>query len=229
MLNKEECMQKVEAYFIKNQDRYSPSEIAYIKGQVARRVPVPTTDPKLQKIFAEIGIPVNSKSMYQEFIDILKQNFPIDRNIVEVAGGKVPHLARKIALSQNRGTITVYDPRLIINTSTVPNMLLKPELFTENTDVSSAEMLIGFMPCDATDLIVETACKNNIDFMVALCEGGMRKGYEYIEYDDEWIYHVQTNAINHMKNTTLGELHTASLEEFNNPYPIIYNKRKNLN
>ena len=226
MPEKEEYLHKVEAYFIKNSDRYTKEEMSYIRSQVAKRVPVPTTDPRLRQIFAEIGIPVNSKSQHQEFADVLKKNFSIDRNIIEIGGGRVPHLAKKIALSQNHGTITVYDPRLLVHSSSVPNMILKPEFFTETTDVSSAEMLIGFMPCDATDLIIETACKNNIDFMVALCEGGMRKGYEYIEYDDEWIYHVKRNAIDHMKNTSLGELHTASLEEFNNPFPIVYNKRK---
>ena len=86
-------------------------------------------------------------------------------------------------------------------------------------------MIIGFMPCEATNTIIEVACENNLDFMIALCEGGTRPGYEWLETDDEWISHVKANAIKGLKNSDLGTLGIAFLTQYNDPYPVIYNKK----
>ena len=87
-------------------------------------------------------------------------------------------------------------------------------------------MIIGFMPCEATNLLIETACANNVDFMIALCEGGTREGYGWLEEDDEWIGFVKYCASRGLEDADLGTLEESSLEQYENPYPVIYNKRR---
>lgn len=229
LLSKEEYRTKVNEYLLAHSTRYTSQEVEILKANAALGRKTPFVHELLRQIYEETGLITAENSMYQEFVNIMQQNFSIDRPILEIAGGAIPSLGKKIALNQHHGSITVYDPRLTGYKTDIPNLTLKNEIFTENTDIGHTKMIIGFMPCDATNLIIETACKHDVDFMVALCEGGMRKGYEFLEYDDEWISHVKSNAKRHMRGTSLGELCEESLEKFDNPYPIIYNKRKNLN
>lgn len=228
-LSKEEYRKRVSEYLSKHSSRYTRLEKEMITANAALGLGTTYIHELVRQIYEETGLIEQERSMYEAFLTILKENFCIDRPIIEVAGGTVPSLAKKIALNQHSGIITVYDPRLIGYETDIPNLILKPQMFDRDTSIGNAQMLIGFMPCDATNLIIETACANDIDFMVALCEGGMRKGYEFLEEDDEWISHVKSNAERKMRNTSLGILCEASLQKYDNPYPIIYNKRKNLN
>ena len=229
LIPKEEYISKVNEYLLTHSTRYTNQEIEILKANAALGQNTPFVHELLRQIYEETGLVTPGNSMYDEFVNILKTNFSIERPMLEIAGGVIPSLGKKIAINQHQGSITVYDPRLTGYSTDIPNLILKNENFTENTDIGQAKMIIGFMPCDATNMIIETACKHNVDFMVALCEGGMRKGYEFLEYDDEWISHVKSNAKRHMRETSLGDLCESSLEKFDNPYPIIYNKRKNLN
>ena len=55
-------------------------------------------------------------------------DFDINTDIIEVGGGILPSLAKKIALRQKSGTVTVYDPRLITNIDKPDNLILKKEI-----------------------------------------------------------------------------------------------------
>lgn len=227
-ISADECKNKVNAFLDAHAEHYTEREINYIKNNatlIARASKKNYGSSLLRQIYDYVGLIPDTENIYLGFIDLIEENFNLDRNIVEVAGGIVPSLATKISLRQKTGTITVYDPRVIVPASKPQNLILKRQSFCRDTQIPTAQMILGFMPCDAAIPTIESACLNGLDFMVALCEGGMRKGYEWIETDEEWISYVEHLAKRKM-SPEMGTLETADLEKYDYQYPVIYNKRK---
>lgn len=225
-ITEEEYMRRALKFIGAHKDSYTTRERDYITSNFHWGMKKPFTTDLLRQIYDEVGITDERVNMYEGFFKILEENFDINTDIIEIGGGIVPSLAKKIALRQKTGTVTVYDPRLMTSIDKPDNLILKREKFDKNTSIGDAKLIIGFMPCDATTLLIETACKNKTDFMVALCEGGMREGYGWLEEDDEWIGFVKYCAARGIEANGLGTLEEKSLEQYKNPYPIIYNKRK---
>ena len=67
----------------------------------------------LRQIYDELDLLSPTKNIYLGFLKLIEKNFSIDGNLVELGGGRIPSLAKKIALQQKNGTITVYDDKLI--------------------------------------------------------------------------------------------------------------------
>lgn len=225
----DEYKRRVNDFLDAHVDQYTEREINYIRRNIFHPMTkeyIYYSADILRQIYDELGLLPSEKNIYLGFLKLLEDNFDIDRNIVEVAGGRIPCLAKRIAIKQKTGTITVYDPRLIPTIPREENMILKRQSFNTKTPVTGAQLIIGVMPCDATIAAVEAACDNNIDFMFALCEGGDRSGYEWLETDEEWIGYIKYIAGNGVKNNDMGTLHQASLESYGSPYPVIYNKRR---
>lgn len=229
-INEEEYKRRINEFLEVHKDAYTDKERDFIRKNAEWTVHSSNAfyvSSILRQVLAETNLLEEHKNMYKGFLKILEEQFDINRNIVEVAGGIFPSLAKMIALKQETGTITVYDPRIVVPDHCPKNLIVTRKSFTTKTKIpEDTQMLIAFMPCDATMDIIESACKNNMDFMISLCEGGERKGYGYLETDDEWIGMAKYIAERGMEGTDMGTLETASLEEYGNPYPIIYNKRK---
>lgn len=237
----EECIQRVSEFLDAHLESYTDREIAYIRRNYLslRRNPYGRyTGDVLRQIYDELDLyptiveieQTNSSNtvgnMYDGFVKLLEENFDIDRDIVEVAGGVIPTLAKKIALKQKNGTITVYDPRLMHLQNLPANLILEPQSFRSNTPIPTAKMIISFMPCEATPTVITSARQNKLDFMIGLCEGGTRKNYEWLETTDEWLGYMTYLAERTVKENDLGTLAIESLEKYGNPYPVIYNKRR---
>ena len=225
-ISQEEYIRRALKFLEAHKDSYTEREYDYIKRNISWGIDKPFISDLMRQVCDEIGKTDLSENMYEAFARMLESNFDINTDIIEIGGGIIPSLAKKIALRQKSGTITVYDPRLMTDIKHPENMILKKEMFNKDTPIGEAKMIIGFMPCDATTLLIETACAHGVDFMVALCEGGMREGYGWLEEDDEWIGFVKYCASRGIEDQNLGELREESLSEYNNPYPVIYNKRK---
>ena len=228
-ISEEECSRRVAEFLEKHKDAYTEEERAYIQRSAFWALNSKdgfNLNDEIRQILSELNLLEDNKNIYQGFANIVTDKFDINRNVVEIAGGIIPSLAKIIALKQKEGTITVYYPRIIKPDSCPDNLIIKRQSFTTKTPLPGAEMLIAFMPCDATMDIIDAACERNIDFIIGLCEGGTRKGYGYLEYDDEWIGMAKYIAERGMEGTDLGSLGVASLEEYGSPYPVIYNKRK---
>lgn len=182
----------------------------------------------VRQVFDELGFIDEEDNIYSGFINIIEKEFGLEKNIVEVGGGVVPSLAKKIALKQKKGTITVYDPRLIETLhQDIPNLTLKKELFTKDTKETKANLYIAFMPCEATQQIIGTVGENRQDFIIAACEGGPHgEIFDYFESDEEWLHCMLWYARRNVENAGLGELIVSNeLEKYNDPYPVFYNKR----
>lgn len=179
----------------------------------------------LRQIYDELDMLDPDKNIYEGFTNLLEEKFDINRNIVEIGGGKIPSLAKKIALRQTHGTITVYDDKLITTDSSFPNLSLKKRHLHPNEVLKDVDMIIGFMPCDGTQTAIDLARNNHIDFMIALCEGACQtEQTTFIE--DEWENYMIYEARKAVREGHLGELKKVKMpKKYQNPYPIIYNQR----
>ena len=88
-------------------------------------------------------------------------------------------------------------------------------------------MIIGFMPCEATELLIKQATSNKKDFMIALCEGGHNEFDDYYD-EDIWTSNMFYLAMTGIAENNLGTFQNTDLEKYHDPYPVIYNKRKIL-
>lgn len=223
-----EQIQKVEEFLKTYGHLYDPRELEYIRRNWQNSLNSKFNMDIIRQVHSELGLISEEDNIYCGFMRILEENFGYDRNIIEVGGGRIPSLAKLIALKQKKGTITVYDPRLITTDSKIPNMTLKKEYFTLDSPVDKEQLVMAFMPCDATEKALTAAAKNNADFLIGLCEGGPHGDeFDYFEDEEEWLGNILYTAKRLVEQHDLGDLIVTDLKEFNDPYPVIYNKRKN--
>ena len=212
----EECEQAVLDYIEKHYCDYTEHERNYIKRNLSYLKKNESTlsirTPHfLRQIYDELGIIPDNENTYYGFVKLLEEKMDINRNVIEVASGIIPNVARSVASRQKSGSITSYDPRLTVQTALLPNMTIKRENFTSKTKVKPNSLLLGFMPCEATIDIIESAAINNADFMIGLCEGGSRKKFYWLEYEDEWLGFVNSYANNKFRKREDVTIETASL------------------
>ena len=227
MQSRENPYEKVLSYIREHMEDYTAREIQYMienydMGKRTRFAP-----DVLRQIYDTLGITEEKDNMYRGFVSLLKDHFDINGKIIEVGGGVIPVVAKHIHDAQTTGSITVYDPRLGKSIESTDNFQIKREKFLETTDVGDATLFIGFMPCQATELIIRKAVENNADFLIALCEGGH---YEYDDYfdEDEWRESMKYLARQELQKKKMGTLEETDLKSFGNPYPVIYSKRRNF-
>lgn len=181
----------------------------------------------MREIYDELGLIPDDENVFSGFFDLLQKKFPLEeRQVVEVGGGVIPCMGKRISLMQKSGCITVYDPLLSLYEKGNERMKLVRRSFTPSTDVSGVDLIFGFMPCEATEVIIDVATSKEIDFMVALCEGGPHGDeYDYYESDDEWINSMIYFARQQVDAHRMGQLKVKYLSKYNDPYPIIYNQK----
>lgn len=224
-ISNDEYRRRMSTFLETHSSYYTEAELRYLKKLMERRSDANIYRDKLRQIYDELGLIPDSANIYQGFLNLIIEKYGIERNIIEVGGGIVPSLSKKIALRQKTGKITVYDPRLMPITTTNERFVLKEEYFSKSTSIGDADLIIGFMPCEATIDIIDSALENRVDFMIALCEGGSRIGFEWLENDEEWISFVVNYANVKSRAHNFGTVENAFLHEYKDPYPVIYSKR----
>ena len=182
----------------------------------------------VREVYDELGILEDKDNAFLGFIDLLSNSFNYkEENILEVAGGIFPRLAKRIANNQTSGKITVYDPRLNSKETSSDNFKLVRKKFYADENIGDTGLLIGFMPCEATYNIIDAAARNRVDFMIALCEGGPHGDcYDFFESDNDWLRTMICMAERAVEDNNLGTLEKRYLKEYHDPYPVIYNRRK---
>lgn len=109
---------------------------------------------------------------YQQNLEIIKKRFDLNCNVLEVGGGYLPSFAEKVAkeqLRRKKGTITVYDPKLLMKVPRFPNMKLVKRNFTEKTGIKKYDLLLGILACEGAEVLVEKACEENKNFYISIC------------------------------------------------------------
>lgn len=227
IVNKE--YEKVLRFVLKNTDIFTAHERKYLLDYALRGHYEGKMIPDLvMEVYDKLKLLEDKDNIYLGFIDLLDDNFNYrDKSIVEVGGGIIPSLADRISHNQISGKIKVYDPRLSKYEKNKEKLTLVREKFYSNTPVDNTDLLIGFMPCEATYNIIDSATRNNIDFMIALCEGGPHGDiYDYFEDEREWLNTIIYMAERGVEDNNMGTLEKVYLKEYHNPYPVIYNRRK---
>lgn len=210
-------------------DTFDDSEIRYLLNYTKRGKKDGVMVPDLvREVYDELGLLDNNDNIYLGFIDLLSDKFNYkERNITEIGGGIFPRLAKRISTKQTTGKITVYDPRLNSLENENNSFKLVREKFYGHSNIQDTDLLLGFMPCEATYNIIVAAARNKVDFMIALCEGGPHGDiYDYFESDNDWLGTMIYMAERAIEDNNLGTLEKTYLKEYHNPYPVIYNKRK---
>ena len=237
--------EKFSAFKTKYQQSYSPQAWQYIEENFFTSIDSDDTPDILMQIYNELGISIKNGNFYRKHLQLIKDRFPIDGNVVEVASGRIPALIKtdfinrqaeliKMAQEQlniGKGTITIYEPLLIEMTPKYPNMTLNKQYFNLDTDISSADLVVGVMPCEVTETILESAIANDKDFYVAMCgcvHSPMASMYMFGYDISPEMYQQEVISKAEMLLQKYGDnssLEITQLEDHPINYPILYNKR----
>lgn len=228
-MNREEILKlRYEKFLLKYESLYEERMINYIKEHFWDSMDEVAPDVLMQ-IYSEFGVLKNN--FYLEHLNKLKQKFDITGNILDVGSGVIPAFGNLVAKEQLRigsGTITLYDPKLILVKPKYPNMKLVKKEFTLDTDVSNFDLITGVFPCAATEHIIESACKNNKNFYLAMCGCTHFKAFPLFTPLTAETYqdHVINLTNNLLKKYDNGKLVIEKLDDsYELNYPILYNKK----
>lgn len=172
-------------------------------------------DPKFKipsdfmELYDELNLIKDDDNYYITFLNELEKHYKLDCNILEIGGGNIPSLAKRIAKKQiniGSGTITVYDKKIAYLKHNYSNLKLCRKDLTENSNIKSYDLVISLFPCTATILTIYKALEYNKDYFIGLCDcihplfGESDSDYEYdlnhpLEYQDKMLneYKYMTN------------------------------------
>lgn len=204
----------------------NPNIVNYIKENWREQLNVDV----LLEAYDEMDALDENNNVYDAFLGILKEKFDINQDIIEVGGGLFPALSKRIASSQTAGTITVYDPNLVLKKYPYENLVLKKENFQKNTHLGNAKLLVGISPCHSVDLILERASAEDLDFMVKVCpcELPFTTDYDYMIKAMFARYLIRKNK--EFKQSGGPGFEVTYLDQkYNDNSPIIYTKKRLVN
>lgn len=215
-------------YLRENGDAFSDSEKAVILSNLTNDGSFYGIPSVCLQIYDELGVLPDKINCYKAFAELVDEQFNIkDKNVVEIGGGNIPRLGKRIASMQDTGTITVFDPNLYKKEGVeYPRLTLINRRFTVMNNVSKADVLIGLLPCGASSTIIKSAIKYNKDFMIALCDSC--SFYEYFdsyEEDIDWPNNFIEETKQIVEKSGLGKVLVKHVKEVGENYPIIYNDR----
>lgn len=185
-------------------------------------------NPFYAQICEVMGIVKPACSTYYQMAHMIEKYFGLKRDIVEIGGGLFPILGNYLRIKQLQigiGTVTVYDPRIWMQYPT--NAKLVEEKFTLETVIPKHSLLVGMYPCEATELILKRAIKENLDFCIALC-GCNHSGMLSIstdEYHDMLIKEL-IFELSRKKNFRVKYFPRSCFQKGTTGYPILLAKDK---
>ena len=237
MLKKElsdlEIVTKIREFLKEYPDGYDEYAKEFIERCALWGRDTSTTVSELDQIYNYLGLDQEDNNIYRAFADLVESKFDINRPIYEIGGGNLPTVGKILALRQQKGTVTIYDPRLIFTKTDIPNLNLVKKPFTGEEIVESDALMIGYKPCEATIPMMNYVADNNLDFMVALCdcahdfpeildEDGLNLWYQACEWPVYRKFYKEDERTK-KPGEKVRRVKRLSMEEYGNPSPIIYN------
>ena len=215
-------------YLRDNSDAFTNSEKSMIVSNLVNDGSIYGIPNISLQIYDELGLLKDEINPYKAFVQLVDDQFNIkNKHIIEVGGGNIPRLGKRIASMQDEGTITVYDPNLYIKEGEkTPRLTLVKRRFTPMVNASKTDVLIGLLPCGSTSTIIKSALRYNKDFMIAMCDSC--NFYEYFdnyEEDMNWPYTFIEETKEIVEKSNLGKVKVKYVKEIGDQYPIIYNER----
>lgn len=224
-LKSENKYDDIKKFLLEHKEYYTEEELRFLLANYTWGEHSLFVSDLLRQIYDELGMIQKENNIYDGFLTLTQNNFDIHQNIIECGGGRIPCLGKRLALANKKGTVTVYDPKLITTTSNIPNLILKKESMTKDTVVKNCQLIVGFMPNEATETIIQFAGKNNIDFIIAFSDGVWEENTYFEDCEEEWQLRMIYEARRQVRENNLGTLEISYLEKYDDPYPVIYNKR----
>ncbi|MCR4580911.1 MAG: hypothetical protein K5666_00120 [Bacilli bacterium] len=184
----------------------------------------------VMQFYDEYQLMLNKYNLYLQFIELLKHNHPDLSNmtILDVGGGLIPSLGRRLAKDAKH--VMVVDRWLTDKNNPTNLEVIKKEI-TCASELPKADIVIGFMPCEVTNILVEHACKTDADFLLETCgcvhdDSAMYHDPMYYWYAVRRFYENRKKYIEEMvASSNLGEC--IELDSYKNiPYTIYTNKTK---
>ena len=215
---------KLLEFIDSKKDLYNEFEFDYVRNTFLHgRYDEVKRDEGIREVLDETGLLPDEDNIYKYFTDFILSRCDINnKRIIEVGGGVFGRLSKRLSLKQQNGVITIYDPRLDPTMKSDDRLIFKKEKFTRCTDVSDTDLLVGLMPCEGANPLVEQAIKYDKDFILWLCEGGPHGDiFDYFEDADEWMDSLLYFASSDLEEK--GKKLYIKKEERLSPYPIITN------
>ena len=224
-ITEKELHNRIMSLLNANLDTIDPDIVMFIKQNWREQDKVDV----LYELYDEVAALDERTNIYDGFFNLLKKKFDINQDIIEIGGGIFPNLSRRIAKEQKFGNVTVYDPKLILRKYSPENLALKKEMFEKDTPIGNAKLLVGMSPCHSIDLILERASTEDLDFMVKVCQCEIKDSLPF--YSDHIIkatfdYYLKRKNNEFQANGGPGFNVAYLEEEYDDPTPIIYTKKR---
>lgn len=221
---------KLASFLQKYGSNYSEDARKFIIENFEEMLSEPIVPDILKQIYSELGLIPREKDMYYGFLDMISANFGLDRNILEIGCGFYPTLSKYIDLEQqrlNKGSITAYDGSLV--TTSLGKIKLYNRMFKSENSVENYDLIIGTLPCDATELIIRLSNREKKECFLALC-GCTHFSTSYLMFNrptqEDWF-----NYVFELAEYTLDENADIDMtyldSSYNFSYPILIKKYKN--
>ena len=179
----------------------------------------------LMQVYSELGI--LKDNVYLKHLEKIKNIFDINCNVLEIGGGMLPAFSNILAREQLRignGTVTVYDRLLATTKPKHPNMKLIKDEFTLKSDIKSFDLVLGIMPCDATEIMIQKVCEARKNFYLFMC------GCNHFDFPQMLMYgssseSYQRYIIKFANELIDGEIGIDTFENsYGLDYPVLYKK-----
>ena len=223
MTDKEKIKKYFKKYlycFTENEKKYILSYLNYYNDKKDILLPV-----EILQIYDSCKIIPDEKNIYIGFIKLLEKMNYKEKKILEIGEGSNPRLAIRISKKLTTGTITVYDPLIYKNIKNNKKLKIKRKKFKHKVNNEDYNLIISFMAKKSAETAIEYAINNNLDFIVALCDGGLHGDEEdFYTCSEEWIHAVIINANNKLKKANITPVIIENLNKYHSSYPVLINK-----
>ena len=125
---------------------------------------------------------------YEKYALFVKELFPQAKKVLDVGIG----LGQSSIELQKQGFVVTGMDKTDLGVSSIlqeHNIPFINDTFTLATDINSFDLIIGLHCCSAAEFIIRNCTKNDVDFIVTLCElhkglssGTIKSRRQYIEY-----------------------------------------------
>ena len=105
----------------------------------------------------------------QQFADIVTKLSGTNVSILDVGAGDFPYSS--ILLGDSKDSVTTMDRRFELDNEVLNRLNVEPKLqyFTEGTDISKYDIVVGQRPCSAIEKMVKECVKQNKPYFIELC------------------------------------------------------------
>lgn len=171
-----------------------------------------------------------NNNVSKEFVELIENEFGLDKRILEISCGPIPFLSKQIAKKQIRigkGTITAIDPLLVMRK--YKNITLIKQQITSLTDISNYDLIVSKEPCMATELIIKLCYRYSKEFSIIPCDC-YNLLPEFMDFSDQpikqWYDYVFDVCKTWNKSDKFEVSKTYFNEECNYKNPIYIRKKK---